>query len=218
MKEKIAKTIGVLTVVAGLFFFLCGENGTFHEAKIGKMSSSLSWFNLFSEKLRNEKFQKVRAFIQDYSVLACESIKLSGEFLVDSFVSLKGLYGENNVGIGSVATNEEFIAEGRAKVSGKVALGPRATYKIAGRAIVGGIEKVSEDFLCPDFEEAFLRAKVQNDNENIPKEYYENGSLNIEDGEVLELPSGVYYLKSLKLEGKAKLVFSGISALFNNFV
>jgi hypothetical protein len=140
---------------------------------------------------------------------------LEGEFLVDGFVSLKGEYGGGNLEVGSVATNGSFKAEGKSKVTGKLFLGPQGVYKIEGGAEVrGGIERLTQSIVIPDFESAFLRAKEYNDNEKIPSGFLKEGVLKLEGGKELELPSGVYYLKGIKLEGKSKLKFQGIAFVF----
>jgi hypothetical protein len=180
-----------------------------------KISAPQSIFDLLSEKIRDRGFEVVRGFIPDYAILAKDEIKLEGEFLVDGFVSLKGEYGGGNLEVGSVATNGSFKAEGKSKVTGKLFLGPQGVYKIEGGAEVrGGIERLTQSIVIPDFESAFLRAKEYNDNEKIPSEFLKDGVLKLEGGKELELPSGVYYLKGIKLGGKSKLKFQGIAFVF----
>jgi subtilisin family serine protease len=178
-----------------------------------KISAPQSIFG--SEKIRDRGFEGVRGFIPDYAILAKDEIKLGGEFLVDGFVSLKGEYRGGNLEVGSVATNGSFKAEGESKVTGKLFLGPQGVYKIEGGAEVrGGIERLTQSIVIPDFESAFLRAKEYNDNEKIPSEFLKDGVLKLEGGKELELPSGVYYLKGIKLGGKSKLKFQGIAFVF----
>jgi subtilisin family serine protease len=200
-----------------VYFVMCGSDSNKRREDYGsKASLSPKISTLFgSEKIRDGGFEVVRGFIPDYAILAKDEIKLEGEFLVDGFVSLKGEYGGGNLEVGSVATNGNFKAEGKSKVTGKLFLGPQGVYKIEGGAEVrGGIERLTQSIVIPDFESAFLRAKEYNDNEKIPSEFLKEGVLKLEGGKELELPSGVYYLKGIKLESKSKLRFQGIAFVF----
>jgi len=201
-----------------LFFFLvsCFEKNDKRDYSSAKQSPqiNISQDVIISEKVRDRGFRDVRSFIPEYAILACDEIKIEDEFLVDSFVSLKGPYGGDNVGEGSVATNGKFKAENRSRVTGSLVLGSGGTYEIGSGSYVGSVTRVDK-LLCPRFEEGFLRASEYNDNDKIPEGFIdEEGNLKLEGGEVLELPSGVYYFKSLKLESGSELRFSGITFVF----
>jgi len=173
---------------------------------------------LIPESIRRYEFSDVRALLPEYAIMGCNEVEVKGNFQTDSFVSMKGGYGGDNIGKeGSIYTNGKFKAEGNVLISGDVELGPGGAKKIIGNAKVEGkVIKLSEAKLCPpvNLDDEFEFVKKYNDNRNIPSMFLSDGYLVLDDTDTLTLPSGVYYLKGIKLTDEANLGFSGITFIF----
>ena len=174
---------------------------------------------LISPKLSDPGFSSSRSWIPEFALVVCDEGKIEDDFLVDAFVSVRGSYGgENVLAEGDVGVAGNLKVEGNVRIRGDVVVREGGNFEVEeegeeeGKVQVEG-EVLRGEVLCPDFSGAFERASGFNDNELIPDEFLEDGKLELE-GVVLELPSGVYYLRGLKLEGGAELRFSGITFLF----